>query len=71
MPLHETKNCPRCHQPFQCKAGDISHCGCAGIVLTTEEQAFIESRYQDCLCLNCLKELKNKYILFKEKYFGS
>ena len=70
MPFHETKACPRCSAPFQCKVGAISHCDCSSVTLTLEEQAFIEGKYNDCLCLNCLKDLKNKYILFKEKYFG-
>lgn len=70
MPLHEIRNCPRCNQDFQCKVGDITHCDCTCINLTIEEKAFIESRYNDCLCLKCLTDLKNKYILFKEKYFG-
>ena len=69
MPLHEQKNCPRCTKGFECKVGDICRCDCIGISLTLEEQAFIETRYQDCLCLACLKDLKNKYTLFKEKYF--
>lgn len=70
MPVHEIKYCPRCHHSFQCKVGDISHCDCTSVNLTLEEKAFIETRYNDCLCLNCLKDLKNKYVLFKEKYFG-
>lgn len=69
MPSHETKYCPRCQQPFECKVGDISHCQCNGLQLSTEEKNFIEQRYNDCLCRKCLEELKNKYVLFKEKYF--
>ena len=70
MPLHEVKTCPRCDAPFECKAGAIGQCDCSTIKLTIEEQAFIESRYKDCLCLNCLKDIKNKYILFKEKFLS-
>ncbi|HVX51615.1 MAG TPA: cysteine-rich CWC family protein [Chitinophagaceae bacterium] len=68
MPNHEQKNCPRCGNPFECKAGDIGHCQCSSIVLTIEEAAFIEGRYSDCLCARCLTDLQNKYVLFKEKY---
>lgn len=68
MPTHEIKTCPRCQQPFECKLGDISHCQCSGIQLSHEERSFIEQRYHDCLCRNCLEALKNKYTLFKEKY---
>jgi hypothetical protein len=68
MPLHEAITCPRCNTAFECKAGDIMHCQCSGIQLSIEERAFIEERYQDCLCKDCLVQLKDRYILFKEKY---
>ncbi len=68
MPIHEEKACSRCNQSFECKVGDIAHCHCNNVVLTAEEKAFIENKYHDCLCAHCLKDLKNKYILFKEKY---
>jgi len=66
--MHETKTCPRCQQPFACKPGHISACQCNGIKLTEEEKAFIADRYDDCLCINCLQQLKDKYVFFKEKY---
>ncbi|MBV9962900.1 MAG: cysteine-rich CWC family protein [Parafilimonas sp.] len=68
MPLHEVKTCSRCNNGFECKAGDITHCQCNNIQLSVEERAFIEERYKDCLCANCLLQLKNRYMLFKEKY---
>jgi len=68
MPQHETKTCSRCNNAFECKAGDIAHCQCNSIQLSIEERAFIEERYHDCLCANCLLQLKSSYILFKEKY---
>ena len=68
MPLHETKTCARCNTTFECKAGDIAHCQCNGIQLSIEEMAFIEDRYKDCLCINCLHQLKSRYVFFKEKY---
>jgi hypothetical protein len=69
MPLHEQKNCARCNQSFECKAGDIAHCHCKDVQLSLEERSFIEGKYIDCLCHQCLLDLKNKYVLFKEKYF--
>lgn len=69
MGKHEEKYCPRCGRPFACKPGDITHCQCYAIQLSGEERAFIEERFQDCLCQNCLQELKQHYIFFKEKYF--
>ncbi|WP_298301562.1 cysteine-rich CWC family protein [Hydrotalea sp.] len=68
MPHHEEKLCARCRQPFECKVGDIAHCHCTEITLSDAERNFIENRYSDCLCRNCLWALKNKYVLFKEKY---
>ena len=68
MPVHENKSCSRCGKLFECKVGDIAHCHCNNIILTPEERSFIEDKYSDCLCSQCLGELKNKYVLFKEKY---
>ena len=68
MPLHESRKCPRCSKQFECRVGDVSNCQCSSISLSIEERAFIEDRYEDCLCIDCLKELKNKYVFFKEKF---
>ncbi len=70
MPLHKIKNCPHYSQVIPCRMGDIGHCDSTRIHLSLEEKAFVEDRYHNCLCLNCLKDLKNKYVLFKEKYFS-
>ena len=69
MLKHEEKSCARCHAKFECKAGNIGDCQCYGIHLTMEEKVFIEERYEDCLCRNCLLGLKQRYVFFKEKYF--
>jgi cysteine-rich CWC protein len=69
MCAHEQKICLRCSNKFECKLGSITECQCYGISLTAEETAFIESRYDDCLCGNCLIELKNRYIAFRKKLF--
>jgi Cysteine-rich CWC len=68
MCKHEEKSCPRCQQKFECKVGDVQQCQCFGINFDTEEKAFIEGRYNDCLCRNCLLELKQRSVLFTEKY---
>lgn len=68
MCRHETKNCPRCNMAFECKPGNITQCQCFGIVMTTEQKAYIELRYNDCLCRNCLIQLQNEVELFKEKF---
>jgi len=71
MPLHEQKACPRCNKAFECRVGDVANCQCNGLTFTAQEKAFIEERYTDCLCAACLKELKNKAVLFREKYLNN
>jgi hypothetical protein len=68
MCRHEEKFCPRCGAKFECKPGAVTTCQCYGITLSYEEKAFIEDRYKDCLCRDCLLELKDRYIFFKEKF---
>jgi hypothetical protein len=68
MCQHETKNCSRCKTEFECKPGNITQCQCYSIVLSTEQRAYIEQRYNDCLCKNCLQYLSDELNLFKEKY---
>lgn len=68
MCQHETKSCPRCKTPFECKPGNITQCQCFGISLTAEQKNYIEQRYNDCLCRNCLTQLQNDAALFKEKF---
>lgn len=69
MSNHAAKNCPRCNKPFECKAGNITQCHCFDIKLKPELKAWLEQRYHDCLCPDCLKHLQQEMNLFKEKYF--
>lgn len=68
MCQHETKSCPRCNTVFECKPGNITQCQCYAIKLTGEQRAYIEQRYSDCLCKNCLEYLSVELNYFKEKY---
>jgi hypothetical protein len=69
--MHESKNCPRCNALFECKPGNITQCHCTGVLLTAELRAYIEQRYSDCLCNDCLRHLQQELNLFREKYlFG-
>lgn len=65
---HETKACPRCGNRFECKPGTIMQCQCSTVALTDAERSFIAERYSDCLCIDCLKQLKNQVEFFKEKF---
>jgi hypothetical protein len=68
MCMHEHKLCPRCSGLFECKVGSVTECQCLQIHLSIEERAFIEDMYDDCLCKECLLELKTRYFTFKEKF---
>lgn len=67
MCKHEKKICLRCQSGFECKVGDVINCQCYGIELSKEEESFIHSNYQDCVCRNCLLQLKSRYLAFLEK----
>ena len=68
MPVYELKNCERCGKRFECTVGNISNCQCNELALTAEERAYVESLYEDCLCVDCLQKVKQEYPLFKEKF---
>lgn len=61
MIKHEIKYCPRCNTPFECKVGSILLCQCSTVSLHPEERDYIQEKFDDCLCANCLKELKIEY----------
>jgi hypothetical protein len=61
MIKHEIKTCPHCKASFECKSGDIINCQCESIILSTEQREYISQRYDDCLCANCLAELRQCY----------
>ncbi len=69
MCLRKIKICPGCKKEFECKPGRITQCQCYGIELTAELKTFIEQRFTDCLCLDCLQWLQQEPNLFKERYF--
>lgn len=61
MAHHEKKNCPRCNARFECKMGSITLCQCATVELSKDEWEYINLKYDDCLCAQCLKALKSEY----------
>ncbi len=65
---HESKYCPRCNQPFECKSGSITECQCFGLQLNAEVAAFVAEKYTDCLCRNCLLQFHDKALFFHEKF---
>ncbi len=67
MPQHEIKKCPRCSNTFECKVGNVLECQCNQIVLTYDERSYAESRFLDCLCIDCLHVLRYEYQIKKKK----
>ena len=61
MTKHEMKNCPGCNAEFECKVGSILLCQCTTVRLEEEEREYINSRFDDCLCADCMKALKSEY----------
>lgn len=56
------KQCPRCHKNFICNKDNVLICQCNQIELNKNEKAYIASQFNDCLCLDCLKELKKEFL---------
>ena len=61
MPKHEKKQCPRCESEFECKTGTILLCQCSKIEMSVEQLEYTSTKYNDCLCLSCLKDLQAEY----------
>ena len=55
MPFHEIKICPGCQKQFECKAGSIFLCQCFDMNLSAEARELIQQKYDDCLCIVCLR----------------
>ncbi len=66
---HKRKYCLRCGIHFECKLGSILLCQCNLVTLTESERNYLQEKYDDCLCANCIKELKYEFHnnLFKQK----
>src|ERR1700743_1779447 len=53
------KKCARCGNDFACNPANITACQCSSISFTETEKDFISQQgYNDCLCIYCLKTLK-------------
>ncbi len=54
----QSKICPSCHKTFTCNANNIALCQCNGIELTEEVKSKLKNIYTDCLCKECLINMK-------------
>ena len=59
MAERQEKKCARCGGLLQCNAGSIEQCDCSSILLSNETTEWIQQEYNDCLCLDCLKEVSD------------
>jgi hypothetical protein len=59
-------NCPRCGRLLYCRNADIVNCECYGFKPDEAASRVISEKYEDCLCLQCLRELSQQ-IHFVEK----
>lgn len=55
------KTCQKCSESFECNAEDILNCQCFDYRIDKKEGEYIHERYSDCLCGNCLVQLKKDY----------
>ena len=60
----KSKVCPRCQASFECKVGSIQQCQCSSIYLSDIEQEYVNTRYDDCLCVGCLVEVQSECSIF-------
>src|SRR5690606_6604812 len=67
MAKHEEKYCPRCNALFECKVGSISLCQCTTVKVSREERLYFDQFYTDCLCVDCMRELKSEYGIQQHK----
>lgn len=53
------KKCQRCNSYFLCNSIDITNCFCNPIIISNAAKKNIKTKYNDCLCANCLNYFNN------------
>ena len=66
---HELKWCTRCKHSFECKPLDIANCQCSQIHLNEAELHYLQSQYDDCLCIDCLRSIKQEFFQLTKHEF--
>ncbi|MCK5465314.1 MAG: cysteine-rich CWC family protein, partial [Bacteroidales bacterium] len=46
-----------CHCEFECRNGNIMECDCIHVILSEVALSYINNRFADCLCVDCLREI--------------
>ena len=57
-----TNICAKCGSKFECKSDSIEECQCNTITLSNEELSYVASKFDTCLCANCLQEFQSEYL---------
>jgi hypothetical protein len=47
--------CPRCGAAFHCGMHDDQPCACTSVTLSSDRLAALQSAFDGCLCLACLR----------------
>lgn len=55
------RTCQRCSTSFDCNVDDIANCQCFSFRIDKNEEEYIHQRFTDCLCGDCLVDLKKEY----------
>ena len=58
MSLQASERCPRCGGGFHCGINDAEPCACSTLQLDAATLAVLRSRYDGCLCLDCLRQFE-------------
>ncbi len=67
---YQAINCSRCNGEYICKPKNISECDCMKIRTSPEELEYIASKFSDCVCNTCIKDLKQDYLSMYQKNKG-
>jgi hypothetical protein len=51
------KACESCSKQFECNVDDIANCQCSTVFIINEVKDILQKKYNDCVCINCIKDL--------------
>ena len=55
------RKCPKCNNAFICTPDDILNCKCSTITLNKLETEYLKGLFNDCICSQCLLEIKSAF----------
>ncbi|TKG94513.1 hypothetical protein EYV94_11220 [Puteibacter caeruleilacunae] len=57
---HTLKTCPKCGAAFKCYNKGKKSCWCENYSLSSETLQLLRSKWDNCLCEECLKDFSEK-----------